>query len=45
MHVHVIARFATDAAWPGPVWGEGPVLPYKSVQLSDTVNALKIALK
>ena len=45
LHVHVIARFATDAAWPGPVWGEGPILPYKSVQLSDTVNALKIALK
>jgi len=22
LHVHVIARFATDAAWPGPVWGK-----------------------
>ena len=21
LHVHVIARFEGDAAWPGPVWG------------------------
>jgi len=28
MHVHVIARFETDAAWPGPVWGQGTRLPY-----------------
>ena len=21
LHVHVVARFASDAAWPGPVWG------------------------
>ena len=29
MHVHVIARFDTDAAWPGPVWGQGTRLPYE----------------
>src|SRR6185369_2129562 len=23
LHVHVIARFATDPAWPGPVWSSG----------------------
>lgn len=23
LHVHVIARFKNDAAWPGPVWGIG----------------------
>ena len=29
MHVHVIARFASDAAWPDPVWchGPGPTYP------------------
>jgi diadenosine tetraphosphate (Ap4A) HIT family hydrolase len=32
MHVHVIARFDTDAAWPGPVWGQGTRLPYEKVQ-------------
>ena len=23
LHVHVIARYASDAAWPGPVWNAG----------------------
>jgi diadenosine tetraphosphate (Ap4A) HIT family hydrolase len=29
MHVHVVARFETDAAWPGPVWGQGARIPYE----------------
>jgi diadenosine tetraphosphate (Ap4A) HIT family hydrolase len=28
LHVHVVARFDTDAAWPGPVWGAAPRTPY-----------------
>lgn len=28
LHVHVVARFETDAAWPGPVWGRGAREPY-----------------
>ena len=24
LHVHVIARYAKDIAWPGPVWNAGP---------------------
>jgi diadenosine tetraphosphate (Ap4A) HIT family hydrolase len=32
MHVHVIARFDTDAAWPGPVWGQGTRAPYEEPQ-------------
>jgi diadenosine tetraphosphate (Ap4A) HIT family hydrolase len=28
LHVHVIARFETDAGWPRPVWGVGQVEPY-----------------
>jgi diadenosine tetraphosphate (Ap4A) HIT family hydrolase len=24
LHVHVIARFAEDAAWPRPIWGVQP---------------------
>lgn len=28
LHVHVVARFAGDAAWPGPVWGSGAAEPY-----------------
>lgn len=28
LHVHVVARSAGDAAWPGPVWGQGTAVPY-----------------
>jgi diadenosine tetraphosphate (Ap4A) HIT family hydrolase len=28
LHVHVIARFSNDAAWPNPVWGLGKAEPY-----------------
>ena len=29
LHVHIIARFRGDAAWPGPVWGK---VPHKSYE-------------
>jgi diadenosine tetraphosphate (Ap4A) HIT family hydrolase len=29
LHIHVIARFAHDAAWPGPVWGAHAPIPYE----------------
>ena len=28
LHVHVISRFESDAAWPNPVWGRGAPQPY-----------------
>ena len=28
LHVHVIGRFRSDPAWPGPVWGHGTRNPY-----------------
>jgi len=28
LHIHVIARWTSDAAWPGPVWLAGPAEPY-----------------
>jgi diadenosine tetraphosphate (Ap4A) HIT family hydrolase len=28
LHVHVVARFRKDAAWPRPVWGVGEAVPY-----------------
>lgn len=28
LHVHVILRREGDAAWPGPVWGQGRAEPY-----------------
>ena len=28
LHVHVVARTATDPAWPEPVWGSGAAVAY-----------------
>ena len=28
LHVHVVGRFRSDPAWPGPVWGVGTRTPY-----------------
>ncbi len=28
LHIHIVARNPSDAAWPGPVWGQGTPIPY-----------------
>ncbi len=28
LHVHIIARFVSDEAWPNPVWGQGERMSY-----------------
>ena len=44
LHVHVIARFTTDPAWPNPVWGRGTAEPYDPAQMATTAAAVKSAL-
>lgn len=41
LHVHVIARFRHDPAWPRPVWGMAPRLPYRPHERTTTVAALQ----
>jgi diadenosine tetraphosphate (Ap4A) HIT family hydrolase len=43
LHIHVIARFRSDPAWPGPVWGKQPPLPYESAALQQRIETLKAA--
>jgi len=44
LHVHVVARRVGDAAWPGPVWGSGPAMPYDEAAKSRRVEAMRSAL-
>lgn len=37
LHVHVIARFKDDAAWPRPVWGVGTAQPYAEAILAGVL--------
>ena len=41
LHVHVIARYTDDIAWPRPVWGNASARPYPPEQLVAQVNALR----
>jgi len=45
LHVHVIARFAADAAWPAPVWGVGEAEPYSTPQADALIVALRDVAK
>jgi diadenosine tetraphosphate (Ap4A) HIT family hydrolase len=30
LHIHVVGRRPGDPAWPGPVWGHSPAVPYEA---------------
>ncbi len=40
LHIHHIARFATDACWPAPVWGSVTSIPYHNKQIETIKNQL-----
>lgn len=44
LHMHVIARYASDAAWPGPVWGKHPAKPYNEADVQVIRDKLKAGL-
>jgi diadenosine tetraphosphate (Ap4A) HIT family hydrolase len=44
LHVHVIARFEGDDAWPGPVWGVGSGRPYDSSRAQRFIAELRTGL-
>jgi diadenosine tetraphosphate (Ap4A) HIT family hydrolase len=41
MHVHVIGRSVGDAAWPGPVWGQGTREPYSAAERDALASRLQ----
>ena len=44
LHMHVIARYQADAAWPGPVWGKHSAKPYTQAEVDVIRGKLKSAL-
>ena len=45
LHVHVIARYQDDPAWPAPVWGRVAAQPYSPEALVGRIAALQDALR
>jgi diadenosine tetraphosphate (Ap4A) HIT family hydrolase len=41
LHVHVIARRKTDAAWPRPVWGAVPPVSHDPGELDNFTAAIR----
>jgi diadenosine tetraphosphate (Ap4A) HIT family hydrolase len=41
LHVHIIARFRSDAVWPRPVWGQTPPTPYGEADRAEVVSRLR----
>ncbi|MEG5265686.1 HIT domain-containing protein [Pseudomonas sp. JDS28PS106] len=44
LHMHVIVRRRNDAAWPAPVWGRHPAVPYTEEQVDAIREKLKQVL-
>ncbi|QKK10219.1 MAG: HIT domain-containing protein [Pseudomonadota bacterium] len=44
LHVHHVARFRTDVAWPAPVWGCGEPVAYDDGGLADARARIETAL-
>jgi len=45
LHVHLIARFTGDAAWPQPVWGHGDRVVYAESARASRIAELRAALR
>lgn len=45
LHVHIIARETSDAAWPDPVWGKAPRKAYEAASRDKLIAQLQRAIK
>jgi diadenosine tetraphosphate (Ap4A) HIT family hydrolase len=44
LHIHVVARFRADAAWPRPVWGFGEAVAYEAERRDKLVATIRTLL-
>lgn len=40
LHLHHVVRYRNDPAWPAPVWGKAPPVPYRSDEVAVFRNRL-----
>lgn len=41
LHIHHVARFIQDEAWPAPVWGKGQAVAYSEHEADAVIAQLK----
>jgi diadenosine tetraphosphate (Ap4A) HIT family hydrolase len=44
LHIHVVARFRADPAWPRPVWGFGEAVAYQTERRDKLVRTIRALL-
>ncbi len=44
LHIHHVARFKDDPAWPNPIWGAVPAKTYEDGELTSRLSRLRSAL-
>lgn len=44
LHVHHVARFEDDAAWPKAIWGVTKPVPYRAQDVESRINRLRSSL-
>lgn len=44
LHIHVIGRFENDAAFPKPVWGAVPAMPFAEESARELIEKVKLKL-
>jgi len=45
LHLHHIARYREDPAWPAPVWGHSPAQPYSNTEATTRIEQIRNALE
>ncbi len=45
LHIHVIVRKETDAAWPNPIWNNVDIVPYEKNISDDLIKDIKIVIE
>ncbi len=40
LHIHHVARYTTDAAWPNPIWGALPTKEYEKDVLEQRIESV-----
>lgn len=45
LHLHHVGRRQNDPAWPGPVWGHGATVSYRSEQVERLIAAIRSGLE
>lgn len=44
LHIHHVVRYQTDIAWPAPIWGKFPTVPYSETQLAEQISRITVRL-